>query len=418
MSAELPGWQGRLGEASYESPSGIVLSFQFEDVSKSFAKHTTGYDFVNADGTFVQELGRSGRRVPLRIFFSGDDNDLQADVFDEMLAEHGVGTLNHPRYGSIQVIPFGDIARQDPLVTNTNQTIFNVTFWETNGLLFPLDSESPGDQTQAAVVALLAANPQAFVDAIDDGTVIESRTLVDDIRAVSTAGKNGLAGITGAVASIQRRVDAIDTAIQTAINTLIGTPLTLAFQVGQMLTQPARSIALISDRLTAYSSLLVDLTTGGTVLTPSTDSTNSNRFRNTDMQSSVLLAGMVESILDADFTTRSEAIGAADTLLDVFDQWAVWRDNNLSSLGAIDTGEQYEAARLAIMLAAGFLVSISFLLKQERSIVTIRPRSPLDLEAELYGTVEENLDLLILSNDFVGLEILEVPAGRRVVFFV
>ncbi len=419
MSDELPGWQGRLGEASYTAPvSGRVLSFEYQDVSKLFVKHTAGYDFVNADGTFVQELGRSGRRVPLRIFFSGEDNDLLADVFDEMLAEHGVGTLHHPRYGSIQVIPFGDIARQDPLVTGTNQTIFNITFWETNELLFPLDSDSPGDQTQAAVDALLAANPQAFADTLGVPSVVEASALDDAIRTISTFGKNSLAGISGTVAVIERRVAAIDNAIQTAIDTLVGTPLTLAFQVGQMLTLPARSTALIADRLVAYSTLLVTLTTGGTVFTPGIDSKNRNAFRNIDMQSSVLLAGMVTVVLDADFTTRSEAIAAADTLLDVFEQWEVWRDNNLSSLDEIDTGEQYDNTRLAVLLAAGFLVALSFLLKQERSIVTVRPRSPLDLEAELYGTAETNLDFLILSNNFVGLEILEVPAGRRVVYFV
>jgi len=71
-----------------------------------------------------------------------------------------------------------------------------------------------------------------------------------------------------------------------------------------------------------------------------------------------------------------------------------------------------------VALTAGFLVEISFNLKQERRIILTRNRSIIDLVAELYGTVDDQLDFLISSNDLSGSEILEVPKGREIVYYV
>ncbi len=71
--------------------------------------------------------------------------------------------------------------------------------------------------------------------------------------------------------------------------------------------------------------------------------------------------------------------------------------------------------------AAGFLVEISFTLAQERTLKLDRHRTPVDLVAELYGTfgvLDERLDFFINSNALVGLDILEVPKGREVVYYV
>ena len=70
-------WQDRVKEAAYTSPGGTRTPFLYEDVRMSIEKKTTGFDFPDADGTLVQDLGHTGRRYPLRMFFSGDDYDLE-----------------------------------------------------------------------------------------------------------------------------------------------------------------------------------------------------------------------------------------------------------------------------------------------------------------------------------------------------
>jgi hypothetical protein len=121
--------------------------------------------------------------------------------------------------------------------------------------------------------------------------------------------------------------------------------------------------------------------------------------------------------LDADFSVRSDVLLAAEILMEMQADVTTWQDANLASLGIIDSGEAYQTLHDATVSAAGFLVEISFTLKQERSLILTEPRSIIDLCAELYGVVDAQLDFFITSNALAGEEIIEIPVGRRVVYY-
>ena len=137
-------WNDRLREAAYTSPNGTRLTFDYEDVRNTVDKKTTGFEFPDANGTFVQDLGHSGRRYPLRIFFWGADYDQEAEAFEALLLERGIGKLEHPIYGAIDVVPFGTITRRDDLKTNANQAVIELTFWQTINLVYPTAQTDPG----------------------------------------------------------------------------------------------------------------------------------------------------------------------------------------------------------------------------------------------------------------------------------
>ena len=104
-------WQERLKEAVYVTPSGIRLSFLYENVAQEITKKTSAFDFPDAEGTLIQDHGSSGRRFPLRLFFSGNDYDLEVAAFEDGLSEKGRGKLEHPMYGVRSVVPFGVMKR-------------------------------------------------------------------------------------------------------------------------------------------------------------------------------------------------------------------------------------------------------------------------------------------------------------------
>ncbi len=85
-------WNDRLREAAYTSPDGTRLTFHYENVSRTFDKKTSSFEFPDADGTYIQDTGHSGRRYPMRLFFWGDDYDIDAEAFDALLRERGVST--------------------------------------------------------------------------------------------------------------------------------------------------------------------------------------------------------------------------------------------------------------------------------------------------------------------------------------
>ena len=414
------GWQDRLKEAAYTTPSGQRLTFLYENVSKGFDKKTSSFDFPDAPGTFVQDNGKTSRRLPLRVIFSGDDYDLEATAFEDGLAESGPGKLEHPIYGAIDVVPFGSINRKDNLKTAANQAIIEVTFWETIDLLFPSGQVEPAAEVLAAVAEYNEAAAAQFEEVIEVETAVERATLKSRYQQVLDRARSALQAIADAQDAVREQFNAIYDSITAAIDTLIGTPLTLASQTAIFLQAPGRALVSIRARLDAYTNLANTLITGeSAVRTPGNDSQAANDFKNDDLFASTIITGAIVSVVNNEFQTKTEALGATQEILALEAAVTAWRDANLESLSLIDTGSAYQQLQEAVAITAGFLVEISFSLKQERSLILDRDRTVIDLVAELHGTTDDDtLNFFINSNDLTGSEILELPKGKEVVYFV
>lgn len=412
-------WNDRIREAAYTSPNGTRLTFAYENVRKTVDKKTTGFEFPDADGTYVQDLGHSGRRYPLRVFFWGDDYDQDAEAFEAALLERGTGKLEHPIYGTVDVVPFGTITRRDDLKTSANQAVIEVTFWETIGLIYPAAQADPASAVLAAVEEYNAASADEFSEVTSLESAVEQATFKNTYQALLDSASSGLQAIADVQDDVRSQFDAIVDSINQGIDILVAQPLTLAFQTTQLIQAPARALANIEARLDAYGNLADSIISGdGAVSTPGNDSRNSNEFHTNDLYASTYVTGSVVSVVNNQFVTKAEALQAAEAVLTQLDDVTDWRDQNFQSLGEVDTGGSYQKLQEAVALTAGFLVEISFSLKQERRIVLDRNRTIVDLAAELYGSVDDQLDFLINSNDLSGSEILELPRGREIVYYV
>jgi hypothetical protein len=413
-------WEARIREAAYTSPSGLRLPFQYEDVGNKIKKRTKAFEFPDADGTFIQQLGVGGRRYPMKIIFSGADHDLEADTFDVALLESGIGKLEHPMYGLVDVVPVGNISRADALRSAANQTIITVTFWETTGLVYPTAGTSPSTAVTAAVARYREEKAIEFKELTPPRTVSEEavaknkyQRLLDDATGgydASGRATGGLAKIAETQEDVEKQFNAVVSSINLGIDALIGDPLTLAFQTSILIQAPARATALIGARLAAYGELMNSIIGGA-------EDTASD-FRTSDLYASGYVSGSVVSVVNNEFETKTEALEAAMVILDQMQALIVWRDANLTGFDIIDPGAAYQQLQEAVATAAGYLVEISFTLKQERRMVTTEPRTIIDLAAQLYGEVDGKLDFLINSNSLTGSEILEVPKGREIVYYV
>jgi hypothetical protein len=418
-------WQDRIKEAAYTSSTGNRLTFEFEDVGVSWSKKTTAYDFAGVNGTYVQQRGHTGRRFPMRCYFTGDDCDVEAEGFVTLINEPGYGRLEHPIYAPADVVPFGDITRRDDLKTAYNQVVLEVEFWETVGVIYPSAGEDLSGNVTTAIDAFNAASSAQFEKQIDLDSESEKITFKDRVESFLGTASEKLDIIAKQTEKANDQFNNVNDSINRGIDVLVEDPLTLAFQTKIALQAPARASTAIKDRLDAYGDLAADI-----FGRPDSTSSDANKFLTRDLFASTYMSGSVVSVLNHQFDTRTEALNSAITLLE---QWALlvaWRDANydylysldndaLPSAELVDTGEAYQALLDAVGRAAGFLVEISFTLKQERSIVLTRPRTILDLGYELYGeSFEDQIDFFINSNNFTGSEILEIPRGRKVKYYV
>lgn len=442
-------WRDRLREAAYRSPSGTRIAFKYVDVSREVTARGTVYEFAGVDDAYVQRTGNGPRRYPLRCYFSGPQHDLIATAFESaVLDDSGVGLLEHPRFGPVRVIPFGDIGRREDLVESANETIVELTFWTTLDAIYPTADAHPQNEILAAIEGFNVAAAQRFANVVNLGSTVNKAVAKATITSMLNQVGDALDDVSSSVKSVRRTFTELTDTINLGMDVLIGKPLLLAQQISNLIQAPARALTGLESRLDGYGRL-ADNVFGTAAASPGEriDATSSLLSRRTRVANDFhisdhfVMNAVVGSLLattaqpfDDDgrivrgpiFTTRPQAVAAAATLQDQLDATVDWRDSGLVDLGTlpavggdqIDTGESYQALRRGVSLAIGRLVQDSFALVPERSITLGRARTIIDLCAELYGVVDSKLDFLIQTNDLTGSEILELPVGRKILYYV
>lgn len=405
-------WQDRIQEAAFTTPDGSArITFSYENVGRTVDKKTTAFNFPDADGVFIQDRGHSGRRYPVRAIFHGDDCDLEASVFEAALLQRGVGKLEHPIYGTVDAVAFGQISRRDDLVTAANQAIVDVVFWETTGTSYP------SEQSDAAsdIAASLQAYNENKAENFKESGVLDNAVNRATFKNAYIRGLNRVRSILGPVAEATAEVkdafDAIADSIELSIDVLIGQPIVLASQTSILLQTPARSAASIQSKFDGYAQLL-DVV----IESKASVETQVVTFESLDLFAAGAITGLVVSANLTQFETKSNAIEAAEGLIFEFDRYINWRDVEDPN---IDTGESYGPLLNSVSITAGFLIDLSFTLRKERQIIMDRARTIVDLSAELYSDISDDaLNVLINTNSLTGSEILEIPRGRKIVYYI
>ena len=317
--------------------------FSTPDVSRVAEKKTSAYDFPDADGTLIQDLGRKGRRYPLRLMFGGPDHDLEADAFEQTLLERGAGILEHPRYGQVDVVPFGEITQRDDLVRSANQTVIDVVFWETIGTAYPAATANGQAVAAATVAAYATAAAEQAAQDLSVVTPVESVTLSDQWESLIGDVDAALSEVTQAQANVQRQVDAVRDSISNGLSVLIGQPLTLAAQTLVLIQAPAKALNQIEQQLNGYRDLAARITGGGPnrigtgsvtplrILQPTNDNRAANELAARQLFAQGAVSAATLAALDADYQTQPQAISAAESILDQFDRVVAWSDANLTS---------------------------------------------------------------------------------------
>lgn len=416
-------WQDRLKEAAYTSPSGTRQRFDYLDLSYDFDKRTAGFEFPGVDGVYVQDNGRSGRRYPLICIFSGPDCDRLARAFEALLSERGAGKLDHPLYGRVDVVPFGQMTRRDDVLTAANQTAWEVVFWETTGAVYPSSRVSPKFEVIQSITTTQAALSRGFSKSMNLGTEARRVNAKITVTSVLRDIQSALKTASNAVESVNREFRDLQQAINFGIDVLIGQPLQLAQQMLNLITAPSRALTGIGSRLQGYSDLLDRMlarsksSPGDTSVLDSIQLRLSTDFHTADLVGSGAVLGDVSSVVNNQFTAKPQALEAAEAILADAERLTGWRDGRFSDLEQIDTGEGSQALQETVALCVGYLIEISFSLVPEKAVVLDRPRNIIELSAELYGSIDDRLDFLISTNHLTGSEILELPRGKRVVYY-
>lgn len=453
-------YQSRLQRAAYRPPSGESIEFDYEEVRRSTELRGSAYTFPGVDEHFVQRTGFGSRVYPLRCYFWGPQHDLVATAFEAACLEPGQGTLTHPLYGTFKVTPFGTLARRNDLVRAANESIVDVTFWTSLPSAYPGVESDRRNEVLVAVTDFDLKAARQFAEGTALAGVIEQASLLDTIETFLDRVDDTLGAVAAATNAARAEFDDKLSLLQRGMGTLIGQPLLLAQNVLELLKAPGRALAGLRSQMDAYRSLARSLSgsrqgaetvrlalreSALTGLSSSRRNLSVNNVRSVELFGMGAMSGAVVSAMGrapsvdagpattggaarrqgdntqasrtaAGIATRPQAQAAAASLLAQFEELTSWRDDALQGVGATDSGEAGQALHRAVTLAAGHLSELGDTLLAERVVVLDRPRTIVDLAAELFGSVDDRLDALIQYNDLTGSEILELPAGASVAY--
>ncbi|MDD5353080.1 MAG: DNA circularization N-terminal domain-containing protein [Candidatus Omnitrophica bacterium] len=402
-------WTDRIQTPTYISPSGLRFEFQYENVEMSVEKKTGEFVFPEIDGAFIQDLGRAGRRFPFNIFFSGSDYDTDSDSFFAALEEKGIGTLEHPLYGTRKVVPTGTITRRDDLITAANQAAFSVTFSETiENITFPLSQVSTESELKESFDNLKASISDQYASSLVSGNATDNELLKLDLDQKEKSTSAFLEGLTKLNENIKKSYTTIQESFTNNIENLTEEPGAVIDQLITLLSTPSNISASASAQIQGYGSAIDNIINAGETIY--------NNFVNSIAFVAGLFGSLNLSMPNALFTNRPEAISASESIISLFENITTWLDDNITALELPDTGEIYDSILKLYSQTIIYLIDLSFDLPKEIILTLREDRQLIELCAELYGDLDK-LDFFIQTNKLNSDLIELLPMGTVIKYY-
>lgn len=463
----------RILEARYTSPSGKEAVFAYETVSRETELKTGVFTFPSRDGAHVQHQGMGARSFPLACIFSGDNSMEKADAFEAMLIEQGVGELQHP-YGTIKVVPTGNITRSDDLVSGVNESVVTITFTETitDEEAASLDAVA-ADEIEAQLNEFTDAACADFAGGIDTGDISEqlaaqsaleaqTRTISDNLTPLAGANKKTFADWLASLNELKSGIKNLYSQAKNAAGKVEGVyvkALNIARLTLRIMNLPAREAITLSSKIQGYSKITADL-----INQYKNDPFGAKKIANAYAAARLALCGAAASIAagsalsvarsaqgasgaaasgafagnndtgggsgsgaakgsadaSAGTASREEAVETATRLITMLETITKFSDTKVAQNVFVDSdSEAYLALASLVQTSVRLILQVSFALPMQRTITLERDRQIIELCAELYGSCENGIiDQFIRQNDLSIDEIGLIPMGRRVSYYV
>jgi hypothetical protein len=447
-------------EARYTSPSGKETAFAWETGKRKTELKTGVYTFPGRDGAHVQHQGAGARSFPLVCIFSGVNCMEDADAFEAMLIERGIAELQHPLYGTVKVVPTGDIERDDDPVNKDGESTVKITFTETiTGEDAAALDETAADAVDEKSEEFEDAAVSDFAENIETENIGEqlavqsalenqTQSIVDALQPLAMSDKKSFAGW---LASANELKDSIKNlygkglAIAGKIESVYVKALNIGRLTLRLMKLPARLSVSLSEKIKGYSALTAVL-----INQYKNDPFDTEKIKKAYATARLALAGATASIAagsaltiaeiaasassgaapaspasagggtdkSVGTTSREEAVGAANNVADSFESLAAFQDDKIAQNIFVDADSaSFAALQELVYSSIQLILNASFALPMQKTITIDRDRQAIELCAELYGTTD-CLDDFIIENNFNIDEIELLPMGKKVSYYV
>ncbi len=415
-------WKDRIKKAAYVAPDGSRTEFMFEDLQRKATKKGTAHEFIAFDGTYVQDLGITSRRFPMTLFLSGESCDLEATILESKLYQKGIGTLEHPLYGTVDVVTLGEITRTDALKTAANQATINVEFIESIKNLYPTSDQELSDQIDKEVSEAEKQLAEQYAKNGDVSNESAQTSLYQRFLELVDLIKRYMQDLAYAEGEARAFFDQFGIDLDLSITEFLADTQGAMQNALNMMNTLSYSAQNTEQKVSAFNNFfnesirLTDQEYDFPTLEadPRNFSSNSDAMMGNCVNNLCKLAGFKE------FKSRKEAVEYSDGLNAMYSNYVLKREGWIDGLPEItDTGESSQSIQTATALTLKMLVKRLFDLPIERTITLTAPSNILNICAKYYNDIsEETLIFFINTNRIAGDQFQTLEAGSRILVYV
>ncbi len=400
----------------YTSPSGKTFTLDFDELSRTGGKKGGLTEFPGLDQGAVQDLGNNTPTFPISCYIAGQNYHTEADRFYNALHEPGVGTLIHPRWGTMSVMPQLQ-SQGEQFVEGAGRAVFSITFIRAD--LIVLDYPRATDLPDERISANADATETAIIDSIPDETLTNAKK------------KTGLkAGVLNTISNITRPINnltAISSDIATNVNQTINeitvgidelvlSPALLAQSLLTLYRLPARVATNVEEKIKGYRTIYNNIYNG--FLQTSREYGDTQTQINIAQLQAIAISA-AESTLTGFIYTRLQAINTLEELIELYKLIQLLIESLETAGNFTADYDTLRLTELTVKAAIQNLIERSLSLPVERSMILEREVNPITLCFEIYGdSWPQYFDTFMDYNNFQGNSILLVPRGTVVRWYV
>lgn len=420
-------WLDRIKNQELEiiTGDGSVFKPIWKTASRSRVLNPSKFEPNNVEGSLVKRGKVSSVVIPFELWFQGENNIEQGDLFDEATKDTRPWTLKHPFYDELLV---------HPASLNLNNNNFNVTiatgeFWETIEDTFPDSTIDLKEDVLSSIdnlnenVSENYSDKVGVPDADSISTINKTTGLIADIQRAAAKTSEDIENAENAIAEVESALDEITTNANVFMT-----------KTANLARTPSRFYSNIKTRISTITESYNNLKLSVTGLASFQNKLYFEAFGAALIgalaECSVVLTGDIaedQGIEDStitDYDSRIDVLNIIDTINetvnDFIDTLGDYQSENDSDIDSFTPQpETIQGVRDTATKAMGQLNQIAVNAKQERKYVLPESMPILKLVHRLYGVIDNTtIDNFINANKISIPETILIKKDREVIYYI
>jgi hypothetical protein len=391
---------------------GKTFSPLYVFTNKSVEYNISEFEFVDIEGALVKRRKAKARRFELEIVFQGENNLENADDFENSAKDPRPWVISHPLHGDLTVQPVSlGFDYRNINVTRITGTVIETLVESTpRGTVDPIDTiTESNEKVTASIATSYSENVTPTATDVNDLTNSNS-TVYNEGKVLAKEGEesdnyfNAFSNANAAILDATSEPLAAMNKLQAVINAPALFQETIVARFNQFKNQIDKFRAQLSGITTKNQKYLYQSNVGGVLNA---------------------MAYACANPIAKDFAKKQGVFDTIDVLLNSYNQYITDLDSLQSLNGGspgsfIPTFETMNDLTNLINFTLSNLFNIALGAKQERFVFLETDSNVILLAHRFYGLVPDDstIDELIEQNEIGLTEILNIKAGRKIIYFI